>query len=63
MVQRPRADDVTAPYSGVLELVEREIGVSLKSAKGPFVGPCDIGFLGVETAATDMVLEIDNNAL
>ncbi len=75
LVQRPHADDAATPYTGILELVEREIGVaggfgvSLKSAKGPFAGPCDVGFLGIESAATDMVsiefeiLEIDNTVL
>jgi hypothetical protein len=50
--QRPNANDVTAPYTGTRRLVEREIGITsgvslqFKSPKGPFVGPCDIGFIG-----------------
>lgn len=50
--QRTNADDVTTPYSGVRQIVEREVGVAgtlamdFRSPKGPFIGPCDIGFIG-----------------
>ncbi len=56
---RGSADDVTAPYTGTFRLIQREIGVAggivLTSIppKGPFVGPCDIGFMGVTAVATD----------
>jgi len=50
--QRAHADDVTPPYSGVRRIVEREVGIAgtltmdFRSPKGPFVGPCDVGFIG-----------------
>lgn len=49
---RDNCDDVTVPYSGVRRLIERELGITggftrlFKTPKGPFVGPCDIGFMG-----------------
>lgn len=57
-LQRPFADIVTAPYTGVRRIIERDIGVSgqynieYKAPKGPFVGPCDIGFMAEVTVGT-----------
>lgn len=56
--QRPNADDVVPPYSGTMQLFEKEIGVkggfSLRTqfAKGPYVGPCDLGFMGLVSVGT-----------
>jgi hypothetical protein len=56
--QRPLADDVTTPYTGTMRLVEREVGITggydlrTKAPKGPFVGPCDIGFMGSVSVGT-----------
>lgn len=56
--QRPLINDTTAPYTGTMRLIEREVGVSgsidftLESPKGPFIGPCDIGFMGVVGTGT-----------
>lgn len=55
---RPNANDVTAPFTGAMRVVEREVGSSggfgpqWKAGKGPFVGPCDIGFMGVISVGT-----------
>lgn len=52
------ADDVATPYSGIMRLVEREVGVTggysldTNIPKGEFVGPCDIGFMGVMSVGT-----------
>ena len=65
--KRESADDVTPPYSGARRLLENEIGVAgtltmdFRSPKGPFIGPCDIGFfgsVGVATAFTSVEFEI-----
>lgn len=56
--QRPNADDVATPYSGAMRLIEKEIGVTgsidfrMIAPKGPFVGPCDIGFMAVVGSGT-----------
>ena len=56
--QRPLADDVTTPYTGTMRLIEREVGVAggyqlmTHAPKGPFVGPCDIGFMGKVSVGT-----------
>lgn len=56
--QRPNANDVTTPYSGTMRMIEKEIGVTgsidfrIVSPKGPFVGPCDLGFMGKSSAGT-----------
>lgn len=56
--QRPNTDDVSSPYSGTMRLFEREVGVQggfelrTVAPKGPFVGPCDIGFMGIVSAGT-----------
>ena len=49
--QRCEADDTDAPYSGTMRLqalhrgIQNTIDISNHVARGPFVGPCDIGFL------------------
>ena len=59
--QRPLANDVTTPYTGTMRLVEREVGVtghidiSYLIPKGPFVGPCDLGFMGKVTSGDSEV--------
>ena len=60
------ADDVTTPYSGTMRLVEREIGltegqsITYQIPKGPFVGPCDIGFMGrVSSGTVDVSVEFE----
>lgn len=64
--QRPNADDVSTPFSGTMRLVEREVGVTggyeltTKTPKGPFVGPCDIGFMGkVSTGTAECSVEFE----
>lgn len=64
--RRDNADDVTTPYGGAMRLVEKEIGVSagiqIKTAspKGSFVGPCDVGFMGVMVSGTaDVSVEFE----
>lgn len=63
--QRPNADDVTTPYSGTRRLLTRAIGVtggysiSYISPKGPFIGPCDIGFVAIADAAADVSVEFE----
>lgn len=55
--ERPLANDVTTPFSA-MTLIQREVGVSggitmkTSAPKGPFVGPCDIGFMGVVSIGT-----------
>ncbi|MCK5504212.1 MAG: hypothetical protein KAJ10_03575 [Thermodesulfovibrionia bacterium] len=56
--QRENANDVTTPFTGIRRLLEREIGiqggfsVDFRAPKGPFVGPCDLGFIGVVSSGT-----------
>jgi len=69
--QRPSADIATS----TMRLIERDIGVSggflqqLPYPKGPFAGPCDLGFMGsVATGSADVSVEfqlkiIDNKWL
>ena len=66
LFKRENADIVTAPYTGVMRIIEREIGVQggfpviPKTPKGPFVGPCDIGFFGiVSTGTADVSVEME----
>lgn len=66
LLARENADDVTTPYSGVKRLQEREIGVSgnveiaFEGLKGPYIGPCDIGFIGsVASGNADISVEFD----
>jgi hypothetical protein len=62
--QRPNADDVSSPYTGAIRVVEEFIGVAGSISRqftapvGPFVGPCDIGFMGL-TAAGSGEIEVD----
>ena len=65
--KRDKADDVTPPFTGTRRLLENEIGVAgtltmnFRSPKGPFVGPCDVGFFGsveVSTAFTSVEFEL-----
>lgn len=65
--QRDHADDVTTPFTGTRRLLENEIGVAgtltmdFRSPKGPFIGPCDVGFFGsveVSTAFTSVEFEL-----
>jgi hypothetical protein len=55
---RDNCDDVTVPYTGVRRLIEREIGIAggfsrkFTAPRGPYIGPCDIGFMGSVTAGT-----------
>jgi hypothetical protein len=70
--QRPLANDVTTPYTGTMRLIEREVGVQggydlrTKAPKGPFVGPCDLGFMGnvsvgtADASAEFELLVVDN---
>ena len=61
MFQRCGLDDTVSPYSGTMRLIEREIGVhggfsiSFRGGKGPFVGPCDVGFMGEIDVGTAQV--------
>lgn len=64
--QRPLADDVSAPYTGVLKIIQRELGISGQSVtthdspRGPYIGPCDIGFIGHATSTTaDISVEFE----
>lgn len=56
--QRPLIDDVSSPFTGTMRLVEREVGVQggyslvTVAPKGPFVGPCDLGFMGKVSSGT-----------
>lgn len=66
MQSRTNADDVTTPYSGTRRLIEEEIGVSgdiiigYDAPKGPYQGPCDIGFVGnVSVGTADVAVEFD----
>jgi hypothetical protein len=48
--KRCDADDISAPYDGTMRLqalhrgIQNTIDISNHVARGPFVGPCDIGF-------------------
>lgn len=62
MLQRPHADDVTTPYTGVMKVVREFIGMATQPPhianpflEGPFVGPCDIIFMGLVTVGTASV--------
>jgi len=56
--QRPNASDVVTPYTGTMRLAEREVGLTggynlmTQAPKGPFIGPCDIGFMGLISVGT-----------
>jgi hypothetical protein len=64
--KRDNANDTTTPFAGVMRLVERELGVVggfsviFKTPKGPFVGPCDVGFMAkVGTGTADVSVEFE----
>jgi len=64
--QRPLADDVVAPYTGAMRLVQRMIGVTgpvninYKTPRGRFVGPCDFGFMGsIDSQTADISAEFE----
>lgn len=52
LLSRDNADDLVTPFTGVRKMVERDIGLQAHASivfeglKGPFQGPCDIGFIG-----------------
>jgi len=56
--KRENADDVTTPYTGIIKLVEREVGITggyaLKTISPKYlgVGPMDVGFMGILSAGT-----------
>lgn len=65
-IQRTLASDVATPFTGVRRLIGSFIGVSGDASKehvipkGPFAGPCDIGFIGnIGTDTGDAVVEFD----
>ena len=65
-IQRPFANDVVAPYTGIRKIIERDIGVTggynvnYRVPKGPFVGPCDIGFMAhVSVGSADVSVEYE----
>jgi len=59
--QRPLADDVTTPYTGIMKQVEREAAAAGESQHmpkapiGPFVGPCDLGFIAKVSAGNAVI--------
>jgi len=66
LFQRCNANDTISPYSGIRKLIEREVGVqggfsiSFEGGKGPFIGPCDIGFMGgVSVGTADVSVEFE----
>lgn len=52
LFERCNASDIAPPYTSAMTLLEREVGIqggfdkTFRGGKGPFVGPCDIGFMG-----------------
>jgi len=63
---RENADDVTTPYTGVMQVkeLERNIDGSFvlqpRSPLGPFTGPADIGFLcNVATGTADLSVDFE----
>jgi hypothetical protein len=56
--QRDNIDDVSAPYTGIMRLINKFIGaeqsvtLAPKSPVGPLVGPCDVGFMAKTTSGT-----------
>ena len=64
--QRQNADDVTPPYSGTRRVIEKDLAISgsflqsPKTPRSPFVGPCDIGFMGKGNGAVaDVSVEFE----
>jgi hypothetical protein len=65
-MQRPFASDVTSPYAGIRRLIERDTGVTggynidYLAPKGPYFGPCDIGFMAnVSVGTADISVEFE----
>lgn len=65
LLRRENADSITAPY-GVRRMIERDIGlvgsnsVVFEGLKGPYQGPCDIGFMGQAPSNTaNISVEMD----
>lgn len=60
LFQRPKIDVVVAPFEP-MKVIERDINITSPSSilyetpLGPFVGPCDIGFMGRVNLATGTV--------
>ena len=56
--KRPNADDVVAPYTGIMAITEREVGLSggfdhhFKVGKFLGAGPCDVGAMGKVTSGS-----------
>lgn len=56
--QRPNADDVTATYTGVRKIIEKDLAVSgglrqtFLSPRGTFIGACDIGYMAKGNSST-----------
>lgn len=66
MFQRDNIDDIVAPYSGIMRISEREIGVQggfdhhFSAPKFMGTGPCDIGFMGkVASGTADISVEFE----
>ena len=67
LFHRALTDDVTTPYTGIMRAAFELVGVSgfvnlVDSAapQGPFVGPCDIGFMGkVATGTGSMSVDFE----
>lgn len=65
--QRPNADVVAAPFSA-LRIVSEAVGISGqwtpsdRAPRGPFVGPCDLGYMGV-VSATSADVSVDFEVL
>ena len=55
---RENANDVTAPYTGIMRVIQHEVGVSGAEATSfnyprvKLTGPCDVGFLGSISSGT-----------
>ena len=66
MFKRLNTDDVTTPFTGVMTITEREVGLSggfdhhFKVAKFIGAGPCDIGFMAkVASGNADVSVEFE----
>ncbi|MCK4830168.1 hypothetical protein KA005_81370 [bacterium] len=66
MYKREKADDVVAPYTGIMRITEREVGIQggfdhhFKLPKAGFVGPCDLGFMAkVPSGTAEMSVEFE----
>jgi len=60
--QRPLADDVTTPFTGIMRAGFELVGVSglatledSSAPLGPYVGPCDVGFMGKVSGTTGSI--------